>query len=92
MIGDLSEGSCDGLESDDESGEPRSTRTILKSTGNPKVMATKKGPTADKGHWPQSESSRVGSEFMDDNQMKSEFDDVIVATFELVYCRLPMYS
>ena len=89
ILGDLSEGSSDALEFDDMPGKP-----VLKTTGNPEVTTTKKGPIVDKDQCPQSGSSRVGctsGEFLDDNQMKSEFDDVIVATFKLVYCRLPMY-
>ena len=43
ILGDLSEGSSDALEFDDMPGKP-----VLRNTGNPKVMATKKGHTADK--------------------------------------------
>ena len=72
-IGDLSEGSSGGLESDDESGETKST--ILK------IMAAKNGPTTDKDHCTRSELSHMGStsvdavKSMDDNQieMQSEF-------------------
>ena len=80
MLGDLSEGSSDGVDSDEKPSQSHSAVLKTIGHGNPKVTETKKGPTADKDNCPQSESSCVGStsggptRSMDDNQMQSEFD------------------
>ena len=77
-IGDLSEGSYDSLESDDQPSKPKSS--VIKASGNPEMTATKKGTIVDKDHCPrhQSELFHVGNttsvKLMDDNQMQSELD------------------
>ena len=79
MIGDLSESSSNGQESDDNPGQPHST-TTLNTTQNPEVTATapEKGPTADpEDNCHQSTSFHAGSanggtiKHVDDNQMQT---------------------
>ena len=81
ILGDLSEGSSGGLESDDQPCKPKSS--VLKTFGSPEVTAAEKGPIVDKNHClhRQSELSCVGNttsgnavKLMDDNQMQSELD------------------
>ena len=80
MLSDLSEGSTDGVDSDDKPSQSHSAALKTIGHGNPKVTETKKGPIADKHNCPQSESSCVGSTIgdttksVDDNQIQSEFD------------------
>ena len=78
ILGDLSEGSYDSLESDDQPSKPKSS--VTKASGNPEMIAAKKGPIVDKDHCPhrQSELFHVGNttsvKLTDDNQMQSELD------------------
>ena len=81
-IGDLSEGSSGGSESNDQPCEPKSS--VLKTSGSPQVTAVKNGPIVDKDHClhRQSELSYDGNttsacrnavKLPDDNQMQSKF-------------------